>query len=165
MTERVPEPGDGNERGLLLGWLAFHRSALEAKCAGLTEDQLVSRSAPPSPLSLLGLVRHLSEMERVYGVWANGCRSELVWVWGPYDDGGPEPDIDCDASQVTASMRACSDEKASTDGVIRDLGLDDSGGANGRSLRWNLQKLIGEYARHNGHADLIRERIDGVTGE
>ena len=128
MTERVPEPGDGDERDLLLGWLAFHRSALEAKCGGLTDDQLVARSAPPSPLSLLGLVRHLSEMERVYGVWGNACQSELVWVWGPYDEGGPEPDIDCDASQVVASMRAWGDEKASTDGVIRNLGLDDSGG-------------------------------------
>ena len=64
MTDRVPEPGDGDERDLLLGWLAFHRNALETKCAGLTDDQLVDRSAPPSLLSLLGLVRHLSEMER-----------------------------------------------------------------------------------------------------
>ncbi len=164
MTERVPEPGDGGERELLLGWLAFHRNALEAKCSGLTDDQLVERSAPPSSLSLLGLVRHLCEMERVYGVWANACPSELVWVWGPYDDGA-EPDIDCDASQVAASMRAWRDEKSSTDGVIRDLDLDDSTGANRRSLRWNLQKLIGEYARHNGHADLIRERIDGAVGQ
>jgi hypothetical protein len=164
---RVPEPRDGAERELLLGWLAFHRSALEAKCAGLTDDQLVERSAPPSPLSLLGLVRHLSEMERVYGVWANGCSSELLWVWGPYDEGegAAEPDIDCDATQVAASMRAWRDEKASTDGVIRGLGLHDTGGGNGRTLRWNLHKLVGEYARHNGHADLVRERIDGVTGE
>lgn len=164
-TERVPEPGDGDERSLLLGWLAFHRNALEAKCSGLSDEDLASRSAPPSVLSLLGLVRHLAEMERVYGVWANGCPSELVWVWGPYDEGGPEHDIDCDATQVAVSMRAWRDEKASTDGVIRDLALDDAGGANGRTLRWNLQKLVGEYARHNGHADLIRERIDGVTGE
>jgi hypothetical protein len=162
---RVPEPADGDERSLLLGWLTFHRSALEAKCAGLDDDQLVVRSAPPSPLSLLGLVRHLAEMERVYGVWGNGCPSELVFVWGPYDDGGPDHDFDCDASQVAGSLRAWRDEKASTDGVIRGLDLDDSGGANGRTLRWNLQKLVGEYARHNGHADLLRERIDGATGE
>ncbi|MET0838400.1 MAG: DinB family protein [Marmoricola sp.] len=165
MTGRAPEPGDGDERALLLGWLAFHRDALEAKCAGLSDEQLVSRAAPPSPLSLLGLVRHLAEMERVYGVWANCCPSELVFVWGRYDEGGPEHDFDCDASQVVTSMRAWRDEKASTDGAIRDVDLDDAGGANGRSLRWNLQKLVGEYARHNGHADLIRERIDGQTGE
>jgi len=162
---RAPEPGDGDERALLLGWLAFHRDALEAKCAGLTDDQLVVRSAAPSSLSMLGLVRHLAEMERVYGVWANGCTGRLVFVWGEYDDGGPEHDFDCDPSQVAGSLRAWRDERASTDGVIRGLALDDSGGANGRSLRWNLQKLVGEYARHNGHADLIRERIDGATGE
>ena len=155
---RAPEPGDGDERALLLGWLVFHRDALEAKCAGLTDDQLVVRSAAPSSLSMLGLVRHLAEMERMYGVWANCCPSELVSVWGGHD-------FDCDPSQVGASMRAWRDERASTGGVIRGLALDDSGGANGRSLRWNLHKLLGEYARHNGHADLIRERIDGATGE
>jgi hypothetical protein len=163
--ERVPEPGDGDERSVVLGWLAFHRSALEAKCAGLGDEQLVERSAPPSPLSLLGLVRHMAEMERVYGVWGNGCTSQLVFVWGEYADGGPDHDFDCDASQVASTMRAWRDEKASTDGTIRRLELDDTGGANGRSLRWNLHKLVGEYARHLGHADLVRERIDGATGE
>jgi len=164
-TERVPEPGEGSERDILLGWLAFHRNALEAKCAGLSDDQLVERAAPPSPLSMLGLVRHVVEMERVYGVWANGCTCELVWVWGEYAEDGPDHDFECDATQVATSMRAWRDEKASTDGTIKTLDLDDSAGANGRTLRWNLHKLVGEYARHNGHADLIRERIDGVTGE
>jgi hypothetical protein len=162
---RVPEPGDVGEHDLLLGWLAFHRDTLAAKCAGLTDTQLAERSAPPSSLSMLGLVRHMAEMERVYGDWANGCTSELIHVWGEYSEGGLEHDFDCDASQVAASMRAWRDEKASTDGVLRGLDLDDTRGANGRSVRWNLQKLIGEYARHNGHADLIRERLDGVTGE
>ena len=107
----------------------------------------------------------MAEMERVYGVWANCCASELVYVWGEYAEGGPEHDFECDASQVAVSMRAWRDEKACTDGVVRGLDLDDAGGANGRSVRWNLQKLVGEYARHNGHADLIRERLDGATGE
>jgi len=62
-------------------------------------------------------------------------------------------------------MRAWRDEKSSTDGTIRGIDLDDTDGASGRSLRLNLHKLVGEYARHNGHADLIRERIDGATGE
>ncbi len=163
-TARAPEPGEGDERSILLGWLAFHRSALEAKCAGLSDDQLAER-ATPSALSLLGLVRHLTEMERVYGVWANGCRCELVSVWGEYVDGGPDFDFDCVATDVEKSMRAWRDEKASTDGMIQGIDLADTEGANGRSLRWNLQKLVGEYARHNGHADLIRERIDGTTGE
>ena len=74
---RVREPPDGDERTVLLGWLAFHRNALEAKCAGLDADQLAARSALPSPLSLLGLVRHLTEMERAYDVWALGPKTEL----------------------------------------------------------------------------------------
>jgi hypothetical protein len=163
---RVPEPPDGDERGVLLGWLAFHRNALEAKCVGLDADQLATRSAPPSPLSLLGLVRHLTEMERVYAVWALGPRVDLQWVWGEYTDGGPEWDIDADASMVDESMAAWTHEKQLADDLIEQHGqLDGLGEGNGRSLRWNLQKLIGEYARHNGHADLIRERIDGQTGE
>lgn len=82
----------------------FHRDALRAKCAGLDDAQLVTRAATPSALSLLGLVRHLTEMERAYAVWALGPDVELQWVWGDYVDGGPEWDIDCDESMVAASM-------------------------------------------------------------
>jgi Protein of unknown function (DUF664) len=163
---RVPEPPDGDERTVLLGWLAFHRNALEAKCAGLDADQLVTRSAPPSPLSLLGLVRHLTEMERAYGAWALGPKVDLQWVWGEYTDGGPEWDFDVDASMVAESMAGWERERRAADARIEQhQSLDSVGSGNGYSVRWNLQKLVGEYARHNGHADLIRERIDGQTGE
>jgi Protein of unknown function (DUF664) len=166
MAERVPQPADGDEREILLGWLAFHRSALAAKCAGLDAAQLVTRSAPPSVLSLLGLMRHLTEMERVYGAWALGPKTELQWVWGEYTDGGPEWDLDVDESMVDVSLAAWEREKRTADDRIREHAMLDSIGAgNGYSLRWNLQKLVGEYARHNGHADIIRERIDGQTGE
>jgi hypothetical protein len=165
-TARVPEPPDGDERTVLLGWLAFHRDGLAAKCAGLDADQLVARSAPPSPLSLLGLVRHLTEMERVYAAWALGPKAALRFVWGEYPDGGPEPDFDVDASMLAESMAAWEREKRAADNRIQHHGsLDSIGAGNGRSLRWNLHKLVGEYARHNGHADLLRERIDGQTGE
>jgi hypothetical protein len=163
---RVPEPADGDERSVLLGWLAFHRNALAAKCAGLDDDQLVARSAAPSALSVLGLVRHLTEMERAYGAWALGPKGDLTWVWGEYTDDGPEWDIDVDRSMVAESMAAWEREKAAADERIRQhLTLDSVGAGNGYSVRWNLQKLVGEYARHNGHADIIRERIDGQTGE
>jgi hypothetical protein len=165
-VERVPEPDDGDVRSVLLGWLAFHRNAMEAKCADLSAERLVERSASPSPLSLLGLVRHLTEMERAYGAWALGPKSELRWVWGDYMDDGPEWDIEADASMYEQSMTAWADERAATDARIAEHAtLDSIGAGNGYSLGWNLQKLIGEYARHNGHADLIRERIDGLTGE
>jgi hypothetical protein len=162
---RVPEPTDGDERSILLGWLAFHRNALEANCAELDPEQLATRSAPPSALSLLGLVRHLTEMERAYGVWALGPKAKLQWVWGDYTDGGPEWDIDADASMAEESMAAWAREKQATDERIRAHGGLDPVGGNGYSVRWNVQKLVGEYARHNGHADILRERIDGSTGE
>lgn len=162
---RVGQPPDGDERGIVLGWLAFHRDALAATCAGLTDDQLVARSAPPSALSLLGIVRHLAEMERAYGGWSLGPRRTLEWVWGAYEDGAEE-DIDCDASMVRDSFDAWQAEMRGTDDAFaRCSTLDVVGHGNGRSARWNLHKLIGEYARHNGHADIIRERIDGQTGE
>jgi hypothetical protein len=152
---RVPEPSDGDERSVLLGWLAFHRNALEAKCAGLDAEQLATRSVPPSPLSLLGVVRLLTEMERVYAVWALGPKSELRWVWGEYTDDGPEWDIDADASMLADSMTTWEQEKRTAHERIRQhRELDSIGPGNGRSLRWNLQKLVGEYARHDGHADL-----------
>ena len=92
------EPPDRDERSILLGWLAFHRNALARTCADLEPGQLVERSTPPSPLSLLGLVRHLTELERAYAVWALGPKEPLHWVWGSCTDDGPEGDIDADES-------------------------------------------------------------------
>jgi hypothetical protein len=105
-------------------------------------------------------------MERVYAVWALGPKADLEWVWGDYTDDGPEYDIDADASMLAESMSAWTRERQHADERIESSPeLDAKGSGNGRSVRWNLTKLIGEYARHNGHADLIRERIDGQTGE
>jgi len=163
---RVAQPPEGDERSILLGWLAFHRNALEAKCHGLTAEQLADRALPPSTLCLLGLVRHLTEMERAYLVWSLGPDVPLKWVWGDYTDEGPAWDFDADASMVAETMTAWEREKRTADTLIGQYeSLDLKGTGNGYSVRWNLQKLIGEYARHNGHADLLRERIDGQTGE
>jgi hypothetical protein len=165
-SEAVGEPTDGPERSVLLGWLAFHRNALGRKCSGLTDAEFAMRPTVPSRLSLLGLMRHLTEMERVYAVWALGPAGPLRFVWGDYSDGGPEWDFDADASMGAVSRLAWAAERSSADVAIDchpDLNNADTG--NGRSVRWNLQKLIGEYARHNGHADVIREQIDGATGE
>jgi len=162
---RVAEPADGDECAILLGWLAFHRDALEAKCRGLTDEQLTRRAAEPSQLCLLGIVRHMAEMERVYGAWAMGPKETLRWVWGTYDDGA-EPDFDCGPEDVVESFVAWREERSRTDQAIAlRTSLDEAGEGNGRTARWNLAKLVGEYARHNGHADIIRERVDGQTGE
>jgi len=86
-------------------------------------------------------------------------------VWGTYEN-DTEPDVDCDVTMVEDSMRTWKGEMRKTDDALaRHPTLDELGDGNGRSVRWNLAKLVGEYARHNGHADLIRERIDGQTGE
>ncbi len=162
----MEEPGDGDERSVLLGWLAFHRAALAAKCEGLAAVDLVAASAPPSKLTLLGLVRHLTEMERVYGTSALGAPGPLTFVYGDYVDDGPEWDFDVDETMVAESMSNWLGEQRAVDTLVQQCeSLDAPGARNGRSVRWNLQKLVGEYSRHNGHADLLRERIDGMTGE
>jgi Protein of unknown function (DUF664) len=162
----VEEPGDGDERIVLQGWLEFHRNALASKCADLDAAQLVTASSPPSNLTLLGLVRHLTEMERVYLVYALGPKRDLNFVYGDYEEGGPEWDFDVDDSMVDDSFARWELERQAADSLLRQHpSLDAIGTGNGRSVRWNLNKLVGEYARHNGHADLLRERIDGVTGE
>jgi Protein of unknown function (DUF664) len=163
---RAEEPPDGDERGVLLGWLAFHRDALAANCVDLAPAALVTAAAPPSKLTLLGLVRHLTEMERVYAVHALGPDRPLELVYGVYAEGGPEWDFDVDPSMVEESFANWERERAVADRLIAtipDLGTVAPGRR--RTARWSLQKLVGEYARHNGHADLLRERIDGAKGE
>ena len=164
-TVRAPEPAADDERGVLSGWLAFHRDALAAKCDGLSPDRLVETAVPPSTLSLLGLVRHMTEMERVYGAYAlGGPRGSLRLVYCTDDD--PEADIEgIDASMVGPSMAAWQAERASVDELLAAAALDDPAVGNRRSVRWNVAKLLQEYARHNGHADLIRQAIDGAVGE
>ncbi len=162
--DRAPEPGDLSERRLLLGWLAFHRDALAAKCEELTPGQLVARAAPPSALSLLGLVRHMTEMERVYLVYAlGGGPLSLVYCTDEAPDGdieGLRPEMAAASVAGWLAERARADELLTATGPI---GAPSAG--NRRSVRWNLVKLIQEYARHNGHADILRERLDGATGE
>lgn len=165
-SSRANQPDDGTERAVMLGWLAFHRDALHANCAGLDAAQLANHATPPSQLSLLGLVRHLTETERVYAVYALGPKSDLQMVWGEYTESGPEWDFEADESMVADSMSAWAREKQAADERIgHHTSTASIGSGDGRSLRWNLHKLIGEYARHNGHADLLRESIDGSTGE
>ena len=161
--DRVPEPDSDDERGVLLGWLAFHRDALRAKCAGLSPEQLVTASAPPSPLTLLGLVRHLSEMERLYLVRSLGGPADgLLYCTDEEPDGdflGVEPSV------VDESLARWSEIVAAADELLAGRHLDDRTVSGRRTVRWCVAKVVQEYARHNGHADLIRERIDGAVGE
>lgn len=163
-TRTVP-PLTGDERTMLTNWLEWHRATLAVKCAGLTDEQLRLRSAEPSAMSLLGLVRHMAHVERVwFRVVLDGEALPKLW--------DKDRDNDADFKEVdTASVKEAFDvwqeeiERARAISAAKPL--DAVGDRKGRECthRYILVHMIEEYARHNGHADLLRERIDGVTGE
>jgi len=167
---RVDPPLVNPERASLLAWLDYHRETLAMKCEGLTADQLCLRSVPPSTMSLIGLVRHMAEVERN---WFQRVLSGLGdEVAGPiYYQPVVNPDgdfDDVDPATVEADTAAWRREIDAADVVIAGLDLDDrrsSGDRGELDLRWVLTHMIEEYARHNGHADFLREAIDGATGD
>ncbi|MFI6308750.1 DinB family protein [Nocardia fusca] len=156
----------GPERPMLQSWLDRHRQTLLGKCAGLDAARLACRSAPPSALSLLGLVRHLAEVERGWLRMA-AAGEQLDYLYCSAAD--PDGDIDNAGSADPAiDFAVYRREIRLADAAVAELGLDHRcHHPNGTeySLRWVYLHLIEEYARHNGHADLLRERIDGRTGD
>jgi hypothetical protein len=154
------EPGQDLAEGpMLAGWLDTYRQALRRKCHGLNDDQLRATTIAPSNLSLLGLIRHLTEMERVHLVHAVP-RTPIEFVYYTPED--PERDFEgVQDADPTADIRRWQAEQARADEVLAPhLSAPLPPG-----VRFRLIKVIGEYARHAGHADLIRECLDGVTGE
>ncbi|MEU7580750.1 DinB family protein [Streptomyces sp. NPDC041068] len=165
---RTIPPLTADEPAMLASWLDMHRATLALKCAGLDDEQTLRASAEPSSLTLFGLVQHLAEVERnwVQRVFAGrdvpplyGDRSgytldrtrtfaEVLAVW---------------EREVAVNREICAGRSPNETGR---LGPEEAAvtGDDVVSLRWILIHLIEEYARHNGHADLLRERIDGVTG-
>lgn len=165
--ERQDPPPLGNERVMLDGWLDFHRQTLLMKCAGLNGDQLRLRAVEPSNLSLLGLVRHMVEVERA---WFRrrfaGEHVELAYSTPERPDG----DFDnVDTADAEADYAALTQEMRLARIAARGRSLDDQFfhpvHRVEMDLRWVYVHMIEEYARHNGHADLLRERIDGTTGD
>jgi hypothetical protein len=162
MTRTEP-PRLGDERTMLAAWLDYYRASVVHKCAGLTADQLVERSCPPSPMSLVGLVRHLTEMERVYAQRLADPDLSLRYCTEASPDGDFE---DVSPADVPADLDIFDDHCARSREVMARYGLDDTFGRTERyTTRWAYLYLIKEYARHLGHADLLRERIDGAIGE
>ena len=158
------------EREALQGWLDFHRATLLRKCAGLTADQLAMRACPPSTLSLQGLLRHLTDVERDWFLrrWVAGV---VPLYWGPDNVEGDFDDVDparagAEVAAYRAAVDACRGEAAGheLDDVV-PLHPDDPAGTDLIDVRWIYLHMIEEYARHNGHADLLRQAIDGATGE
>jgi uncharacterized damage-inducible protein DinB len=163
--DRTDVPKIGGERELLRAYLDFHRETLARKCAGLSDDDLRRRTTPSS-LTLLGIVRHMAEVERAwFRRVIEGEDAPLVW--------SPEGDFQV-AYDVTDADRAEAFEVWETEMAharrieaaapsLDVVGLHRRSGEE-YDLRRVMVHLIQEYARHNGHADLIREGIDGATG-
>jgi Protein of unknown function (DUF664) len=169
MPERITPPTrPASERESLESWLEFHRATLLMKCEGLTPEQLITASCPPSGLSLMGLVRHMTGVE----------------PWFHDFDGRPDMEMFENEDMFEASIehverdfdnyrRSVNRARAAAAPHDLDYTVDmPHWVADGEprvirptSLRWVYQHMIEEYARHNGHADLIRERIDGAVGD
>jgi uncharacterized damage-inducible protein DinB len=165
-ANRTDEPLTGPERQMLQGWLDWHRQTLLTKCAGLTADQLKTASTPPSNLTLLGLVRHMTEVERAWFTLRAAGRTEAGLVYCSDDNVDGDFD-DVATADAEANFAAFTAELLAADKIVADLPLDHEFTPRERpmSLRWVYLHMIEEYARHNGHADLLRERLDGTTGD
>lgn len=153
------------ERDMLHAWLEFHRTTLLLKCEGLDEQRGKHRPVPTSRLSLHGLVRHVAEVERIWFQRVLLDRPDAPYIWFdpaiddselvPLDDADWNADLTAWQAECDASRRAAAQHD-----------LDDTGLRRGQpcSLRWIYVHMIEEYARHNGHADLLRELVDSELG-
>jgi uncharacterized damage-inducible protein DinB len=176
MTDEWTAPAvERADPGLILGerqafdaWLDFRRDTLLLKCAGLSAGQLKERAVPPSRLSLLGLVRHMTEVER-WWFRMHAASSDMPFPYDPDQTGQDFEELD--DADAAANMEAFKREIDHARAAVAGKQLDDIVPSHGhhperlRDIRWIYLHMIEEYARHNGHADLIRERIDGVTGD
>jgi len=144
--------------------LAWHRATLLSKCSGLTGEQLAERSVAPSGLSLLGLLRHLRKVERIW--LRQRVAAEDVEALHGFGSGRDLDFDELDPASAPADYEALLQEWEHADRAVAGRDLDDvfEAGGDPFSLRFVYLHLIGEYARHNGHADLVREHLDGVTG-
>ncbi|MFD9634244.1 DinB family protein [Streptomyces violascens] len=167
MTDhRIGPPHFGSEREMLRAFLDYHRATLAMKCEGLGDEELRSRSMPPSTLSLLGLVRHMAEVERTWfrRVFED---QDIPLVWSDTMDF--QAAYDASESTRAEAFGAWEAEVEHSRRIERDAESLDLAGHQPRwgedvSLRMVMLHLIHEYARHNGHADLLREGVDGTVG-
>ncbi len=172
---RAFPPFVADERTMYQSWLDFHRGTLLWKCEGLTDEQLKTPSTEPSKLTLLGLLRHMTEVEQGWfrDGWDDvsfdrGADGTSGWVYSRSD--WQDADFeDLEGATFAEAKAAFQREVGAADAAAEGRSLDDTKPSrrSGQpiSLRWIYVHMIEEYARHNGHADLIRERIDGQTGD
>jgi hypothetical protein len=166
MTERIDPPVTGGEREMLRAFLDFHRGTLALICDGLTDEQLRQASMPPSTLTLLGLVRHMAEVERAWFRRVINAE-DLPLVWS--DRGDYQTAYDASGATRSQAFAAWQTEveharRIEAAAPSLDVTAFAASWEEDVSLRLVMLHLIHEYARHNGHADLIREGIDGTVG-
>ncbi|MGK5448202.1 DinB family protein [Streptomyces radiopugnans] len=167
---RTVPPPHADERTMLEGWLDFHRETLVLKCSGLDDRSLRTAPLEPSPMTLLGLVQHLAEIERNWfqrvfaGLDVPPVHADAGWDgFGLVPERGMDEALAAWRSEVARGRELTAGASLEATGRLSEqeaahMGSEDV------SLRWILVHLIEEYARHNGHADLLRERLDGTTG-
>jgi hypothetical protein len=155
-------PGPEGELETLQDYLASYRWTLLMKCDGLDPEQLARRSVPPSTMSLLGLIRHLAEVERDWRGWV--LPDPPTSLYGEHD--GDFEGAVADQGVVDAAYADLSREQAETDAVLAEHpDLGERVGRDAIAIRDLMVHRIEEYARHCGHADLLRECVDGRVGQ
>lgn len=154
-----------DERTRLDGWLDFQRATLLHKCAGLTAGQLAVRPVTSSDLSLLGLVRHMAANERVW-FRIRFARADVAELYASAQHPDGTEFVLASAAAARTDLAAYQSEVAAARLAVAGRSLDERFGDESHTvdLRWLYAHMIGEYARHSGHADLIRELVDGTTG-
>jgi uncharacterized damage-inducible protein DinB len=171
LDPRADPPARGDERATLLGFLRWHRATLELKCSGLDATDLARRAVDPSSMSLLGMVRHMAEVERGWfrrfmaGQDAPPHFYSEADPDGDWDRAAPDPELVAQAWDVWRAEVAFADQFVAEAPSLDLVGAKEDRWRGAMSLRWVLVHMIEEYARHNGHADLLRERIDGRVGQ
>jgi hypothetical protein len=163
---RVDPPRLGDERETLVAFLEWHRQTFELKCSNVAPERLSDRSVAPSELSLHGLLRHLAGVER-WWFRQQFAGEDIPLLY--YSDDEPDQDFTRLDGDVAEAFTVWKDECARSRQIVAeaaslDVSSIDKATGTPFSLRWVLVTMVAEYAQHNGHADLLRERIDGATG-
>src|ERR1700730_15025329 len=164
---RQSTPSVAGERQMLEAWLDFHRQTLLSTCSSLTAEQLRQRPARPSTMSLPGSVRNLSDEERAW-LRRRIAEEDIAFLYASEAD--PDGEFDnvesADAEQdFAAYLQEVELARRAAAGRALDETFYHTRHKADMSVRWVYLHMIEEYARHNGHADLLRERIGGATGD
>ncbi|MFJ3879822.1 DinB family protein [Streptomyces sp. NPDC090077] len=165
-TERTGPPLTAGERETLRAYLDFHRATLALKCEGLDDEELRRQASPPSTLSLLGLVRHMAEVERQWFRRTIGG-ADVPHLWSDERDFQAAYDAaDATRAEAFAAWEAEVEHSRAVEAAAESLEVTVyvPRWEQEASLRLVMLHMINEYARHNGHADFLREAVDGTVG-